>query len=229
MDISSMVCNASNNLLGMNTSVWDQIMFDLNPEFVEISWQVSSASNKVYHCDVDGVTNCVDVTSYLSCVQSGTTLTCKVPTTLGFSSYKVTASTPSGGNTPAGGGGGSKKTTTETATIAVEPAQQEASLDEVLAKWAKEETGQETSGTGAEEEPAAVAESQITEEQLVTEGNEIVSEEAPAEEQDLAGAATGITSVVFSSEKAKSIAGLGVIIIILGMLLYMVKRTEGKS
>ncbi|MFH1682443.1 MAG: hypothetical protein ABIA37_01475, partial [Candidatus Woesearchaeota archaeon] len=119
IDFSDFICSASSNLVGMPSSKWNQLLSDLSVDWVEIIWTISGTSPVIYHCDEDGVTGCTDVTTYLECTSTATTLTCKIPTTLGFSTYKVTtttSSTPSGGSSGGGGGGGGSFAATYTLT-----------------------------------------------------------------------------------------------------------------
>jgi len=113
-DMSNMTCDATSKLVGMDSDTWDQMLFDLSVDWVEITWALSSGTQTIYHCDDDGSTNCVDVTTYLQCTTSGSSLTCKIPTTLGFSTYKLTetVATTAAASTSSSSGGSSLSTVT---------------------------------------------------------------------------------------------------------------------
>ncbi|MBT4417511.1 hypothetical protein HOC80_05415 [archaeon] len=93
LDVSSIVCSGSTGLIGMTSTVWNQLLFGLSVDYVEITWAVEEGATTAQHCDNDGL-NCVDVNDYLDCVTTDTSWTCKIPLTLGFSTYKVV--TPTG-------------------------------------------------------------------------------------------------------------------------------------
>ena len=100
----------------MGSQAWNDIVSSLNPKYVLISWATGGDTATIYHCDNDGVTGCTDVTTYLDCTVTSSTVTCKVPTTLGFSTYKVSTSTGDGVGGGGGGGGGGGLFTAPTAS-----------------------------------------------------------------------------------------------------------------
>ena len=111
-DLSAITCDDSSKIIGMDPDTWADLMFALSVDFVKISWALTGGTTTIYHCDDDGATNCVDVTTYLDCTTSGSTLTCKIPITLGFSVYRLeeattTTTTLGGGGSSPGGGGAS--------------------------------------------------------------------------------------------------------------------------
>ncbi len=105
LNLSSVVCDATNDLIGLDSQLWNEIVSALGPEYVLVTWATGGDTATVEHCDSDGE-NCEDVTEYLDCTVTDTSVTCKVPVTLGFSAYKVTTDTDDGNNNGGGGGGG---------------------------------------------------------------------------------------------------------------------------
>ena len=94
IDLQSVVCDADNDVIGMDSDTWNQLLFDLSVDSVIITWNTGGTSATIQHCsDANGTTSCKDVTTYLDCTVTSTTVTCKIPVTLGFSSYKLSTST----------------------------------------------------------------------------------------------------------------------------------------
>lgn len=126
IDLSTaFVCDSSSNVLGMNSTSksWNQVVSDLSmggqSDYLKLTFPLTyAASNNISWCD-DALTNCTVVNSFANCSSAGGGRTdCKVPTSLGFSAYKVT--TPSSGNTggtTGGGGGGGAATGAKTYSI----------------------------------------------------------------------------------------------------------------
>jgi len=123
---NAFVCNQTGNVLGMNSSSksWNQAVSDLNlggsGDYIKLTFPVTySSSNNISWCNDDGSTNCSVVNNYAACASGGTSKTdCKIPTSLGFSAYKIsTVSSPGGGTTPSGGGGGGGGATGSTYSI----------------------------------------------------------------------------------------------------------------
>lgn len=90
IDLSNLICNDTTGLVGMPSAKWDSIMFDLSVDSVEITWAVDSTGNTIQHCNTSGG-GCVTVTEYLDCEETSTSLTCKVPLSLGFSAYQASS------------------------------------------------------------------------------------------------------------------------------------------
>ncbi len=112
IDLQDIVCDASNNIIGMGSTTWNKILSDLSVDSVMITWKTGGSSAAIQHCtEANGTGTCIDVTDYLDCTVTASTVTCKIPLTLGFSSYKL--STSDGTNNNGGGGGGSSSTTTQ--------------------------------------------------------------------------------------------------------------------
>ncbi|HIJ98344.1 TPA: hypothetical protein H1005_00160 [archaeon] len=115
---NAFVCNPSSNILGMNSTSksWNQLIGDIGmggqSDNIKLTFPVDySSENTIKWCNDDGSTNCTLVTSYASCSSGGTSKTdCKIPTSLGFSTYKVettaAAVAASPGGSSGGGGGG---------------------------------------------------------------------------------------------------------------------------
>ncbi|MBT6336613.1 hypothetical protein HOJ36_02750 [Candidatus Woesearchaeota archaeon] len=219
VDFTGFVCEGSSNLIGMNSSVWDQLLFDLSPDFVEISWAITTSGTTIQHCDIDGVTNCVDVTTYLDCVSSATTLTCKVPNTLGFSAYK--AVTP-GSSSPAaspGTGGGSDDYPTAEEEVEEEVEDEGPSLQEVLASWENQASDDEEEEVEEEEEVV------IIEEELTAEDEE-EPEVIIAEEEDSDTVGQAFTKLFGGRKGSSSFVGLTAILFVLGALFYLIRKEE---
>jgi hypothetical protein len=106
------VYDESEDFIGMNSSskAWSKLLFELGlggySDYIMITFPIAySASNDVQWCD-DTATDCEVVSDYLNCVagtEEGTT-DCIVPTSLGFSTYKIGGG--DSGNGPSGGSGG---------------------------------------------------------------------------------------------------------------------------
>jgi hypothetical protein len=105
---SAFTCDASEDLIGMNSTKWQSLLYELSVDYVLITW--ATTGDIIYHCDDDGE-NCEDVTDYAECTSTANGTTCKIPVTLGFSTYTVgTSSSPP----PSGGGGGGGGATAKT-------------------------------------------------------------------------------------------------------------------
>ena len=83
------VCNASNNLLGMGSDTWQKLV-KLNVQYILVEF--ATTGNTIQHCNNDG-TSCTNVTDILDCTFGDNSTTCKVPVSLGFSTYKLTGTT----------------------------------------------------------------------------------------------------------------------------------------
>jgi hypothetical protein len=107
---SAFTCDASEDLIGMNSTKWQSLLYELSVDYVLITW--ATTGDIIYHCDDDGE-NCEDVTDYAECTSTANGTTCKIPVTLGFSTYTIgTSSSPP----PSGGGGGGGGATAKTLT-----------------------------------------------------------------------------------------------------------------
>jgi hypothetical protein len=137
IDFTDFICSDSTNLIGMPSTKWDSLLFDLSVDWVEITWATGGDSAVIYHCDDDG-TDCTAVTDYLDCIVGASSVTCSIPTTLGFSAYKVITTTDSTTIpvvTSGSGGGGvsvSANTTTNT-TVSDDEEEDEDDEDETYA------------------------------------------------------------------------------------------------
>jgi len=119
IDFTDFICSDSTNLIGMPSTKWDSLLFELSVDRVEITWATGGDSAVIYHCETDG-TSCTAVTDYLDCTVGASSVTCKIPTTMGFSAYKVITTTDEEETeTPAspGGGGGDTGTPAANETI----------------------------------------------------------------------------------------------------------------
>ncbi|PIZ51916.1 hypothetical protein COY27_01975 [Candidatus Woesearchaeota archaeon CG_4_10_14_0_2_um_filter_33_13] len=117
IDLSSaFVCDALNDLMGMNSTSkkWNKLIDDLHlggaTDYVEVTIPVAySASNSLSWTDDDG-TSGQDVDDYVECRDGGSSNTiCKIPVSMGFSAYTITAAavaSPDGGSSGSGGGSG---------------------------------------------------------------------------------------------------------------------------
>tara|TARA_Y100000310_G_scaffold170786_1_gene170956 strand:- start:2985 stop:8471 length:5487 start_codon:yes stop_codon:yes gene_type:complete len=106
LDVSGLVCSGTTGLIGMSSTLWNQLLFGLSLDYVEVTWAVEEDATTAQHCDDNGL-NCVAVNDYLDCTTSDTSWTCKIPLTLGFSTYKVITPTGEVASATVSGGGGS--------------------------------------------------------------------------------------------------------------------------
>ncbi len=109
--------NSTTKYVGYNTSDWQKLqeICGSKPTTIEIPLSANGTTiSNITKCDEKNLSNCVDVTKYLSstCTISSSVATCTIPAGLGFSLYKADATGTSGGSsgstgsTGGGGGGG---------------------------------------------------------------------------------------------------------------------------
>ena len=121
---NAFIVDEVNNVLGMNSSskAWHMLISDLGlggfGDYLELEFNVAyDADNTIYWYD-DTISTGEDVSDYTECAGSTTTL-CKIPTSLGFSAYKITvaddSTTPAAttGSGSGSGGGGTATNTTD--------------------------------------------------------------------------------------------------------------------
>lgn len=107
IDLQGLVCDTSNDVIGMGSSTWNQLLSDLSVDLIEITWNTGGDSATIEHCtEANGTGTCKDVTTYLDCTVTSSSVTCRIPVTLGFSSYKLSTTTTTTTTTTSSGGGG---------------------------------------------------------------------------------------------------------------------------
>jgi len=116
IDLSSgFVCDEASDYIGMNSSLkkWNKLIDELHmggaTDYVEITLPVAYSASNTLNWGNDIGASGLDVDAYVEC--SGTTnTTCKIPVSMGFSTYTVTVPTvdsgDSGSSSGGGGGGG---------------------------------------------------------------------------------------------------------------------------
>jgi len=110
---TAFVCDSATRVLGMNSSSksWNQVVSDLGmggySDYVKLTFPLAySADNNISWCN-DALTNCTNVNSFANCSSGGGQKTdCKIPTSLGFSTYQVSVPGSSSSSTTSSGGGG---------------------------------------------------------------------------------------------------------------------------
>ncbi len=106
-DAFNISSNDTYGFVGMDNDLWAEILQNLGVTQIEIT--VPGTGDNLFHCDEDGVSNCVDITNedgveFISEDSIVSTTTWSVPISIGFSSYAIT--TPASGDDAPGGGGG---------------------------------------------------------------------------------------------------------------------------
>jgi hypothetical protein len=149
---TSFICDEASQTLGMNSSskAWNNLIYSLGlggySDNIVLTFPLAySASNTIDWCN-DGAASCSDVDDYVSCGEgdeSGTT-DCKIPTSMGFSTYVV--STPAAASS--GGGGGSSSYGGGNG-LSVEGTEEEIGADEVVADVGDDSLNAEESDEGA--------------------------------------------------------------------------------
>jgi PGF-pre-PGF domain-containing protein len=109
--LSNVTCNATSKLMGMPTSSWQKdIVTTLgSPQEILLTYNIPYANFSALQSCTDEGLNCTNVTTYANCTGNTTTTVCRVPITLGFSTYKVVtvaATTTTTTTSSSGGGGG---------------------------------------------------------------------------------------------------------------------------
>jgi hypothetical protein len=106
----STIYNASGNetYVGMSGDSWSLLETSISPEHIQIT--IPDNGTELWKCDEDNLSNCINVTSVVTCT-FGANTTCTIPLVsgLGFSVYavrSVTASVASPALAGSGGGGG---------------------------------------------------------------------------------------------------------------------------
>lgn len=119
---NAFITDTTNNALGMNSSSqsWNQLISDLGMggagDSIELNFPAAYAANNTLTWYYDNLTGGQGVKDYTTCWGNTSITTCKIPTTLGFSAYKiitpaaVTEDTTSSGGSSGGGGGGAALT-----------------------------------------------------------------------------------------------------------------------
>jgi hypothetical protein len=199
---------------GMVEETRDKIIHSMFPTVCQVKIPKGTTTcDELWHCD-STLTKCIERTNEatLNATQGDYCIWeipyCEFSSWAGGQPTTQSGSNNNGGG--GGGGGGTKKTTTTTEET---PAPVVPAVPVAPSGW---------TGSSDEEEAPEAVESLITEEQLTTEEGQVVESQISEEESDLAGAATGL----FGSTQAKSIAGLAIIVLVLGVLLYMLKKTK---
>ncbi|HIG94741.1 MAG TPA: hypothetical protein HA283_05420 [Nanoarchaeota archaeon] len=126
IDLSNaFVCNETNDYIGMNSTLkkWNKLIDDLHlggaSDYIEITLPLAYNANNVLNwTDDDGRSNGQNVNNYVNCSDGGSSNTkCKIPVSMGFSAYSITAPASSSPATPSSGGGGSSTVTTPTVAL----------------------------------------------------------------------------------------------------------------
>ncbi|MBS3052348.1 MAG: PGF-pre-PGF domain-containing protein [Candidatus Aenigmarchaeota archaeon] len=133
---NAFTCDSTNKLLGVNSTKWQKMLYDLGVDSVVLTF--GTTASKIEKCDDQG-SNCVDVSSYATCVFGASSTTCTIPISLGFSTYKVsstsaTTTTVASTSSSGGGGGGGGATAKAVAVRKVSTVFSEVSPDKVN-KW----------------------------------------------------------------------------------------------
>jgi len=110
---NAFICDQANNALGMNSSSksWNKLVGDIGmggkSDHIELDIDESySSSNTIKWCN-DQLENCTTVTDLANCRDGGNSNTkCGIPTSLGFSTYQITAVAGGSDDSGSGGGGG---------------------------------------------------------------------------------------------------------------------------
>lgn len=115
----SFIVDTTNEILGMNSSTksWQSLVNDLGlggeGDAIELHFPVAYDADNVLNWTKDDGTNGQDVNDYTTCSGDTSITKCKIPTSLGFSAYKleVPESTTTSTTSSGGGGGGGAATT----------------------------------------------------------------------------------------------------------------------
>ena len=124
---NAFVCDETNDYIGMNSSLkkWNKLVDDLHlggaSDYVEVTLPVAYDAANTLSWGNDAGASGQDVDDYVECADGGSSNTaCKVPVSMGFSTYTITTPTAAAAaTTSSGGGGGGAATndTNETATV----------------------------------------------------------------------------------------------------------------
>ncbi|MFH0808254.1 MAG: hypothetical protein V1888_01420 [archaeon] len=126
IDLSgAFICNESVNLMGMNSSLkkWNTLIDDLHlggaTDYIEMTIPVAYDADNIINWTNDEGVNSSDVSAYVNCSDGGDSNTaCKVPVSMGFSAYTVTAAAVAAvADVPASSGGGGGGATVNITTV----------------------------------------------------------------------------------------------------------------
>ena len=92
---NAFVCDSDDGLIGMASDDWHKLLQELGVDYVILTIPAENG-DALMHCDDNGE-NCEDVTDYADCEFGVTETVCKIPVTLGFSTYKVDSPDDGGG------------------------------------------------------------------------------------------------------------------------------------
>ena len=107
------VCDQTNNLMGMNSSLkkWNTLIGDLGiggaSDYLEIGLPVAYSASNTFKWTDDGGSNPQTVNSFTNCSGDTTSTSCKVPVSMGFSAYTITTPTAADTTTTGGSSGSS--------------------------------------------------------------------------------------------------------------------------
>lgn len=97
------ICDDDNSMIGMKSAKWQKLLYELGVKYVLLT--IAAAGDSLMHCDEEGA-NCVDVTEYADCAFGANSTICKIPVSLGFSTYKVSGTDDGSGDDSGDGDGG---------------------------------------------------------------------------------------------------------------------------
>lgn len=108
---NAFVCDETNDYIGMNSTLkkWNKLVDDLHlggaSDYIELTLPVAYDAANTLSWGNDAGASGQDVDNYVECSGSATTV-CKVPVSMGFSTYTITVPTPAAAAASSGGGGG---------------------------------------------------------------------------------------------------------------------------
>ncbi len=127
---NAFVCNESENLIGMNSTLkkWNKLINDLHlggaSDYIEIDVPVAYSSENTFNWTDDSGNGGQDVDAYVNCSGNSSHTECKVPVSMGFSAYTVSvpaSSSPSSSSSGGGGGAAVVKKNTTNVSVPVVP------------------------------------------------------------------------------------------------------------
>jgi len=93
IDLSDVVCDSDDDVVGMGSDTWNNLVSKLTPDSTQITWDTGGDSiTSITNCDENGESCSSDVSDYMDCNISTSSVTCNIPTTLGYSTYKLSVS-----------------------------------------------------------------------------------------------------------------------------------------